>query len=309
MKRIRRKPEGLNVVAGVTWNTGGAAARWLMARGISLRVIVRDPDKGKDWATLGAEVTVADLSDASTLATAFAGAEAAYVLNPPAYTTDNLFARAEAVAEAVRKAVKKTGLHKLVVLSSIGAHLSTGHGNIRTNWIFEECLGHLNASVTFVRPAYFMENWASVAAVATRDRVLPCFLAPLDRAIPMVSTADVDRVSAEAMLDPGNGTRLIELAGPRPYSPKDAEAAFAKVLGHPMKAVEVPEAEWPGVLARAHFSPRTIESWGELFRGFNSGLITFEGKGALGLQGRVSLDEAIAAILKQDKAPSIGVHS
>ena len=142
------------VAAGVTGNTGGAVARTLMARGVSLGVIVRDPEQGRDWAALGAEVTVADLSDASTLATAFAGAEAAYVLNPPAYTADNLFARAEATAEAVRKAVKKSGLRRLVVLSSVGAHLSTGHGNIRTNSIFEERLWHLDASVTFVRPAY-----------------------------------------------------------------------------------------------------------------------------------------------------------
>jgi uncharacterized protein YbjT (DUF2867 family) len=289
------------VIAGATGNTGGAAARALLARRVPVRVIVRDPAKG-NWVAAGAEVAVADLKDVTALARAFAGAAAAYVLNPPAYSTDDLFGEAEAIAAAVWEAVRRSHLPKLVVLSSVGAQLSAGHGNIRTNSIFDARLRDLDAAVTFVRPAYFMQNWSAAANAAAQDGVLPSFLTPLDRAIPMVSTADVGRVAAEAMLDTGTGTRAIELAGPRPCSPNDAAAAFTKALGRPVKAVAVPEAAWPGVLTQAGFSPRTITSWVELFRGFNSGHIAFEGEGAIQLQGRVSLAEAIAGLAER-RAP------
>jgi uncharacterized protein YbjT (DUF2867 family) len=296
------------VVAGATGNTGGAVARTLAARRVPLRVIVRARAKGERWAARGADVAVADLRDAAALAKAFAGATAAYVLNPPAYTMDDLFAQAEAIADAVGQAARSAGLRRLVALSSVGAHLSSGHGNIRTNTIFDARLASVDGAITFVRPAYFMQNWAAVARAAAQDGVLPSFLAPLDRAIPMVSTADVGRVAAEAMLDGATGRCVIELAGPRPYAPTDAAAAFTKALGRPVTAIAVPEAQWPAALAQAHFSPRTIESWVELFRGFNSGLIGFEGKGVR-LVGRVPLERAIADLLSAERAPSLGVQA
>jgi uncharacterized protein YbjT (DUF2867 family) len=166
-------------------------------------------------------------------------------------------------------------------------------------------LVELEADLTFVRPAYFMQNWAGAAA---RDGVLPSFLAPLDRAIPMVSTNDVGRVAAEALLDGARGTRVIELAGPRLYAPNDAAAAFTEALGRPVAAVAVPEAQWPAVLTQAGFTPRTIEAWVELFRAFNSGVIRFEGR-ETERRGEVSLERAIAELVTEARAPSLGVHA
>jgi len=160
-------------VIGVSGNTGGATARALLARGARVRAVVRDAAKGERWLAQGAEVAVADLADAGSLAAAFEGADAAYVLNPPAYTMPDLFARAETLARNVLAAARHSRIGRLVVLSSIGAHLPSGTGNIRTNWTFEQVLGALDGAVTFVRPAYFMENWAWVAPVAAGQGLLP----------------------------------------------------------------------------------------------------------------------------------------
>ena len=58
-----------------------------------------------------------------------------------------------------------------------------------------------------------MENWAPVASVAASTGVLPSFLSPLDRAIPMVAAADIGRVSVTAMLEEWSGKRVIKLHG------------------------------------------------------------------------------------------------
>jgi uncharacterized protein YbjT (DUF2867 family) len=287
----------VHAVLGVSGNTGGATARALMARGARVRAVVRDPARGTPWSARGAEVVSADLADAGSLTRAFAGADAAYVLNPPAYTLPDLFAHAEALAASVLAAARASRLRRLVVLSSIGAHLPSGTGNIGTNHTFERVLGALDGAVTFLRPAYFMENWAWVASLAAEQGVLPSFLSPADRAIPMVSVADVGEAAADAMLDPGPPGRIVEIAAEAACSPADAAAAFADALGRPVMAAAVPEAEWPAALQGWGFTPRTIAAWTELFQAFNSGRITFAGTGAVTVTGRTSLRDAVRRIV------------
>lgn len=283
-------------VLGASGNTGGATARALLAAGEPVRVVVRDAAKGEAWRARGAEVAVADLGDADALVRAFAGVRAAYVLNPPAYTAPDLFATAEAFAASIAAAARRAQLPRLVVLSSMGAQLDAGSGNIGTNRIFERTMSALDCAVTLLRPAYFMENWAWVAPVARQAGVLPSFLLPTSRAIPMVSVADVGELAARALREEAL-RGVIQLEGPRAYSADDAAAAFSAVLGKPVTAVPVPEAEWEPNLQKSGFSPRTIAAWVEMFRGFNSGAIGFEARGEAPLRGGVGLEEAVRAFL------------
>lgn len=296
------------VVSGITGNTGGAVARTLLGRGVNVRALVRDPAKARQWQARGVEIVKGDLGDAASLARAFEGANAAYVLNPPAYTSPDLFEHAARLADAIYEATRESRLPRLVVLSSVGAHLSRGTGNVLTNHRFETRLRPLETDVVFVRPAYFMQNWGAVAAAATGDGVLPSFLAPLDREMATVSATDIGRVLAGAMLDGGPDDGVIELEGPRAYSPNDAAEAFSKALRRPVRALAVPESDWPAVLKQTGFTDRTIEAWVEMFRGFNSGRVSFEG-GHETRTGKETLDDAIGALLLEARDPSLGVHS
>ena len=82
----------LYAVAGVTGNTGAAAADALLERGAGVRVIVRDPQKGEKWAARGAEIAVADLGSAHALTDALTGTDGAYLLSPPDFNTDDFLA-------------------------------------------------------------------------------------------------------------------------------------------------------------------------------------------------------------------------
>lgn len=283
-------------VVGASGNSGGATARALLEKGAQVRVVVRDPAKGEPWAARGAQVAVADLGDAAALARAFEGVQAAYVLNPPAYALPDFFTHAETLARSIAQAARGARLPRLVVLSSMGAHLESGSGNIGTNRAFERVLGGLERPVVFLRPAYFMENWAWVAAVAAQAGVLPSFLLPTSRAIPMVSASDVGALAARAMQD-ASLAGVVELQGPRDCSPDDAAAAFSEALGRPIRAMPIPESEWGPNLEVSGFSPLTISAWIEMFRGFNSGAIGFERRGGEPLRGRVAIGEAVRAIV------------
>jgi uncharacterized protein YbjT (DUF2867 family) len=288
----------MHVVFGATGNTGSAVATALLDAAQAVRVVVRVAQRAAAWPARGAEVVAADLADWPSVARAFAGAAAAYVLNPPAYCEPDLFERAERVAASIARAARAARLPRRVVLSSMGAHLGAGSGIIATNRRFEQVLVDAARAVTFVRPAYFMQNWSWVADVAARDGVLPSFLGPTARAIAMVSTEDVGRMAAALMLDGRGAEAVVELEGPCACSPDDAARAFAHALGRPVKAVAVPRPDWPRALEASRFAPRTIEAWSEMFDGFNSGSIGFERPAAV-RRGRVRMEEASAGMARR----------
>ena len=285
-------------VAGVSGNTGSAVARTLLGQGLPVRVIVRSEAKGAAWAAQGAQVAVAEISDAGAMTKALSGVAGAYLLNPPAYGEGDTFARAAQVAAALGLAASASEVPKIVVLSSVGAHRDAGTGIIRANAIVEQELAGKAPSVVFVRASYFMVNWAPMAGVVGITGTLPSFLHPLDRAIPMVSPADIGRVSAEALLEDWSGTRIVELEGPAHYSPNDAAAAFSKAVGSPVTAVAVPDTQWSSLMGMGGIPSPVIPHFIEMFHGLNNGTVDFEGAGASHIYGRVTLEEEIARLVK-----------
>lgn len=285
-------------VAGVSGNTGSAVARTLIDRGIPVRVIIRNAAKAAAWASQGAQIAVAEISDAEAMARALSGVDGAYLLNPPSYADGDPFARAAQVAAALASAAAASGVPKMVVLSSVGAQHETGTGMIRTNYLVEQGLSGAAPSVVFVRASYFTENWAPMLGVVSVTGNLPSFLQPLDRAIPMVSPADIGRVAADALLEEWTGTRIIELEGPARYSPVDAAAAFSKALGSAATAVAVPDTQWASLMGMGGIPSPAIPHFIGMFQGVNNGTVDFEGAGASHIYGRITLEQAIAKIVK-----------
>jgi hypothetical protein len=95
----------------------------------------------------------------------------------------------------------------------------------------------------------------------------------------------------------GAATDAAYVLNPPAYTLPDLFAR-AEALGRPVSVAVVPEAEWPAALERWRFSPRTIASWVELFQAFNAGRIDFQRGGSVPLAGRVSLRDAIGAIVR-----------
>lgn len=286
-------------VLGATGQVGGAVLRTLTSHGLPVCAISRDAGKAEALRAAGAEIVVADAHDADALAVAFAGADGAFVMNPPSYASPDMFADAERVAAAIGEAALRAGLPKLVCLSSVGAHRPERQGNIRTTRILEQALSALSIPTAFVRAAWFMENWSGTIAVAREKGVVPSFLHPLDRAIPMVGTADIGRVCAESLIQSWSGRRIVELEGPSDYTPIDVAAAISSLLAKPVRAIAAPREAWASFFESKGNSPAAALAWVEMVDGFNDGWMTFEGgherqRGTVGLQGALN-PRAVAA--------------
>src|SRR5512141_1084825 len=93
------------LVAGVSGNTGSAAASALLEKGQPVRVLVRSEENGKPWKDKGAEGAVASLEDAAGLTRALKGVKGAYVLVPPDVKTPDYMGRGRRFIGAITEAL------------------------------------------------------------------------------------------------------------------------------------------------------------------------------------------------------------
>jgi uncharacterized protein YbjT (DUF2867 family) len=282
------------VITGATGNTGSAAAKALLSAGKQVRAVVRDAKKAEALKALGAEVFVADITDPAALERAVAGAEGVYFLSPPDMTAKNFVEDRKALTEKQIATFARAKVPHVVLLSSVGAQHPGGSGPIRTVHNAEQQLRRAGIPSTFVRASYFVENWGAVAHPVKQDGVLPSFIA-LDRATPMVSTQDIGKTAAQALLDGPRGVRVIELAGPTDPTPNEIAATFAKILGRPVKAVAAPVAAVVPTFTSFGISQNVAELFQEMYEGFASGHVVAEsGEHA---RGTTSLEDTLRGLV------------
>jgi len=283
------------VVAGVTGNTGRVVAEALLAQKKPVRVLVRDEAKGAEWKRRGAELAVAELDDAAALGRALAGATGAYFLLPSQYASTDSRADNARRTRGIIQAIEASGVAHVVFLSAVGAQHANGTGPVEPLHDAEVALSQVKAAVTSVRAAYFMENWgASLSALA--NGVLQTFLA-LGRAIPMVATDDAGTVSAKALLEGGKGYSVIELAGPREYTPEDVAAVLTHITGKPVTAQQGPEEAMVPALMGAGLNRHWAEQYQELTHALNDGHMAWEGGRARFVRGTTAIDAVLSKLV------------
>lgn len=282
-------------IAGVTGHTGTVVAESLLARGQPIRVIVRDADKGAPWQVRGAEVAVASLDDDTALARALSGVDGAYVLLPPDATTTDFFGSRAKMIDAIGRAAVTAAVPHLVFLSSIGAHVAKGHGPIGAPYLAERSFERLGLATTFVRAAFFLENYGAALPAATRDGVLPSFL-PTNFTHAVVTTTDIGRTAAQALLDGPRGRRLIELSGPTDVTPADIAATLTALLGRPVTVMEAPLDSVVPTFVSFGMSPHMAEIYREMYAGFMGGGVAWEGTGER-TRGSIGLEEGLRVML------------
>lgn len=287
-------------ITGAFGQTGVALSKALLDAGKSIRMIVRRDDaQAAQWREKGAEVVIADICDTASLTQAFHQVEAVYLMNPPAYFAPDLFAQARQVHASLIDAANAARVPRAVALSSVGSQHSTATGNILTTFDFEQQLKRYKGLLTILRAANFMENWAWSIQPVHDKGILPSMFRPIDRDLPMVSALDIGSCAATLMCDLSKHNRIVELYGPKDYSPQDAAQAFSQLLSRSIIAMEESDIDWSTSMLSQGFPKVTVDAFVEMFSGFNSGLISFEGTHE-NIRGKVTLHEAMSAMSKPE---------
>jgi len=282
------------VVAGVSGHTGAVVADTLLAQGQPVRVIVRDRAKGERFAARGAEIAVADLSDAAALGRAFAGAKGAWVLVPPNMAIPDFRGYQREVVAAIASAAESSRLPHLVLLSSIGAQHPDGNGPIAGLHEAEQRFAKLPATKnTFVRAASFMENLGASLGMLGQG-LLPSFV-PADLRYDMIATVDIGKLAASELLEGGKANTVIELGGP-PYSMNDAAAILTELVGKPITVQVGPLEAVTPTFQSFGMSAQLAGLYEEMLRGIVTRRVAWEG-GHRRVQGTTPLKAVLAGML------------
>jgi uncharacterized protein YbjT (DUF2867 family) len=212
--------KGPVLVIGATGRQGGAAVRELLDRGWAVHALVRDADKpgARSLREAGATLVTGDLDDSASLRAAMSSVRGVFlVLNMmtgPRVTLEGVAAE-ERRGRAVADIARETGIGHLVYSSSRGADLHTKVPHLESKGRIEEHIRALQLPATVLRPAFFMENFASLTrpVLADGELVVSLALRPETR-LPLIATSDIGAFAAIAFDRPERFLgRDVEIAG------------------------------------------------------------------------------------------------
>ena len=263
-------------VMGITGNVGGAVAKNLLAAGRAVRGVVRNPEKAKSWADRGVDLVQSAYDDAQGLAKAFAGAEGVFAMIPPDFAPTPGLPDQKRTIAAIRAALVQAKPAKAVFLSSIGSEQTDGLGLIASTHLMEQETRALDLPVAYLRAGSFMENWLGALDHIRTTGEMPFFYAPLERRFPLVASQDIGLAGAKVLQESWTGERVIEVDGPKGGTDLlETATAFGEALGREVKAVQLPEVAWQGVLEAMGTPVDRTGLYIEMVKSFNSGWIHF----------------------------------
>ena len=265
-------------VFGATGKTGRSVAESLLAAGRRVRAVVRDADKAA-FLKGRAEVVIAELDDEAAITQALQGADGAYLLSPPNLAAEDFLAERRQLVERLGKAIRASRVPHVVLLSSVGAQHASGTGMIQSVTYAEQGLAGKGAALSVLRPAYFQENWGMSLGSVKQDGVLPSMFGPDDFAIPMVATEDIGRTAANLLLDGASErTRIVQLAGPSDYSPRDVAREFGTALDLTIQVVVVPRAKRKQTLLNIGLNHDHATLYSEMYEGIERGTVSWDAR-------------------------------
>lgn len=276
------KPTTVTVMAA-TSRIGQRITHQLLAAGVHVRALGRSSEKLAALAQGGAETHLGEASDAAFLTETFRGADAVYTLLPYDPMETDYYAQQNAVGEATVRAIRDSGVRRVVALSSVGADLPSGTGMIVSMHEQEQRLRQLtDVDVLVLRPGPFFENLMGFVEMIRHEGITGDAFAP-DVPLPMISTRDIASAATSALIARDwTGFQVRELLGQRDLTFAEATRVIGARIGRPdLQYVQFPYAEAAQALAQFGFSSEIAELEVEVAQAANERrLVSREGRNA-----------------------------
>ena len=211
------------VVTGVTGGLGGRVARRLAERGVTQRLVVRDPGRAPELA--GAEVATASYHDPGSLRRALQGART-LVMVSASEDPDRLRLHANVVDAAT-----DAGVERVVYTSFSGAAPQCTFTFGRDHWHTEELIKASGLAWTMLRDNLYLD-------------FLPLMVGPDgvirgpagDGRVAAVTRDDIAEVAVAVLLEEGDGHagRTYDLTGPEALTMAEVAEQLTAFAGRPV---------------------------------------------------------------------------
>jgi len=210
------------LISGATGRVGGATLRQLAGRSVSVRALVRSPEKATSIAASGVETVIGDLSDPRSLDRALENVEAALLVSPldPA--------QVELQGNFVEAARRARRVH-IVKVSGLGTALDSPVRSGQWHAQIEKHIEDSGVPFTHLRPPFFMQN---ILRSAPMIRANGEFVGALKQGrVAMIDVHDIAAVAATILTTPGHVGRSYVLTGPEALSYDDVAERLSSMLG------------------------------------------------------------------------------
>ena len=226
-------------LTGSLGNIGRPLTEALVKQGHHVTVISSNAARTKDIEALGAKAAVGTMQDVDFLAGAFRGADAVYLMETMEAAGDlfdkdlDLIGSITRIGECYKEALLRSGVKKIVHLSSIGAHMREGNGILAFHHRVEQILRSLpeEVAIKFMRPVGFYINLFSFIPTIRREGAIISNYGG-DKEEPWVSPKDIAAVVAEEMNTPFEG-RTVRYIASDEVSPNEVARALGEAIGKP----------------------------------------------------------------------------
>ncbi len=231
------------ILTGSIGNIGKPLTKELVKKGHSVTVISSHEERVAAIEALGAKAAIGSMFDADFLTKTFAGADIVYLMETME-AAGNMFdknidflGKISEIGRHYKTAVERSGVKKIVHLSSIGAHTDKGTGIIVFHHHVEQILKQLpeDIAIKFIRPVGIYFNMLSfIPVIQNKGAVISNWGG--NQKEPWVSPVDIADAVAEEIDKPFEGREIRYVASDE-VSPDE----IAKALG---EAIGKPDLEW-----------------------------------------------------------------
>lgn len=224
------------IITGSLGNVAKPLTQQLIAEGHDITVISSNENNKTKIEALGACGAIGSITDLDFLTKTFQNADAAFLMTPPNLGGTDIVENTINAGKIYVEAIKKTGVKRIVMLSSIGAESPIENGPIKGLHFIEKLYNELeNTSVTFLRAGYFYLNFFNDIPLIKNAGIIGSNF-PENTNVPLVHPADIARAAASELVKQSEVKNLR-------YIVSDVRQAseFAKVFGN---AIGKPELSW-----------------------------------------------------------------
>lgn len=187
-------------ITGSLGHIGKELTQLLLAKGHQVTVVTSSLERKKIIEELGAEAAIGSIEEVDFLMKTFEKADLVYTMVPPNYFAEpDIREYYRKIGNNYAEALKKTGVERVINLSSYGAHLKEGTGNILGAHFVENSINELDGTaITHIRPTYFYYNLLNLIPMIKNTGAIYANYGG-DNKFDLVSPIDIASAIAEEM--------------------------------------------------------------------------------------------------------------
>lgn len=250
------------LVTGAAGTTGSEVVRLLAAKGVRVRALVRNPEKGKQFHGPGVEVVVADLEKPLTLDPVLKGVDKVFLVTSPDPRVGILHGN-------LIESAKRAGVKQIVRLSSVQAVANSPSQFLKWHGEVDERLSRSGLSYVILRAHYFMQNLLMMRGTIQSEGKM--YVPMKEAKLSTIDARDIAASAAAVLTSEGHSGRIYELTGPEALSFGKMAEKLGAAIGRPVQYVDVPPDAAREALAAAGYPAWLSDGLTEMYVHFTGG--------------------------------------